>query len=104
MSNPICEIFPNDPDCFAEPTSICDIFPNDPDCVAENPEPITDPIETGEAEEGAEKKDAEPKMKGDNSAAASKAVADWNAVKDMSNMAMMDSPLMANLAYFGVAA
>lgn len=98
--------------------SICEIFPNDPSCAVEEPEviaPVDEPtdvvedgeevVEEGDAEEGAaEEEDAEPEMKVDNSAAASKAVADWTAVKDMSRMAMMDGPLMVNLAYFSVAA
>lgn len=96
--------------------SICEIFPDDPTCaVAPVEEPVVAPVDTEEApveeaaedagmegEEGAEE-DAEPMEKGDSSAEAATAVADWNKLVDMSAFAEL-SPAMANLGMAGAAA
>lgn len=99
MSDPICEIFPNDPVCAveeAEPEVVADV-----EETTEGGEEADAGMEEG-AEEGAEEKDAEPEMKKDFSEAAATAVNDWNRVFDMANFNMM-SPMMANLSFLGVA-
>jgi len=100
---------PNDP--------ICDIFPDTDGCQAPEPEPeveepvveeeeeVEDEEVTEEPAEGAEGEgeDEAPAEKVDYSEAAASATAEWQRVKDMSSMAMMMSPMGANLTMGGVA-
>ena len=100
---------PNDP--------ICDIFPDTDGCQAEEPEPeeaeifddeeVDDeeeaPEEDAEEEAGEGEEDEAPAEKVDYIEAAAKATAQWQQVKDMSGMAMMMSPMAANLTMGGVA-
>jgi len=100
---------PNDP--------ICDIFPDTDGCQAPEPEPeVEEPVveeeeeveeeevteEPAEEAEG-EGEDEAPAAKVDYSEAAASATAEWQRVKDMSSMAMMMSPMGANLTMGGVA-
>mmetsp|Transcript_14958 Transcript_14958/g.18839 ORF Transcript_14958/g.18839 Transcript_14958/m.18839 type:complete len:149 (+) Transcript_14958:29-475(+) len=109
--------------------SLCDIFPDDPSCAApvddtdtspDTTDPVDDgkdqdqgkdqDVEDGDAEDGdgeageGDEGDAEAKQaveKVDYSEAASKAVADWQRVKDMSNQAMISNPMGAHLMMMG---
>ena len=89
---------------------ICDIFPDEPQCQVEEPEPAPEPEDDvvededdgAEEEAPAEEEDAEPAEKVDYSEAAATAVASWTAVKEMSSFAML-SPMKGNVTLLMVA-